>query len=159
MGAGVINSGDGGGGRRGRRRSRRSQPMSEINVTPFVDVMLVLLIIFMVAAPLMVAGIEVDTPDTAAGALPSEQEEPLAVTLTADGRLMLMTTEVPRGELVARLQGVLAERESDRVFVRADGSLPYEEVAQVMGALTAAGITNISLVTDSGGPALDDADG
>jgi biopolymer transport protein TolR len=70
-----------------------------------------------------------------------------------------MTTEVPRGELVARLRGVLAERESDRVFVRADGSLPYEQVAQVMGALTAAGITNISLVTDSGGPALDDADG
>mgnify|MGYP002282521781 CR=1 FL=1 len=70
-----------------------------------------------------------------------------------------VSAEVPRGELVARLQGILAERDSDRVFVRADGSLPYERVARVMGALTAAGISNISLVTDSGGPGLDEADG
>jgi len=132
--------------------------MAEINVTPFVDVMLVLLIIFMVAAPLMVSGIEVDTPDTAASALPAEQEEPLALTLTTDGRVLLMTSEVPEGELIDRLRAIAAERESDRVFVRADGALPYERVAQIMGALTAAGFSNISLVTDSGGPALDGTD-
>ena len=153
MGAGVIKS-DGGGGKR-RRRRRRSAPMSEINVTPFVDVMLVLLIIFMVAAPLLTVGVPVELPRTAAGALPADQEEPLAVTVTAQGAVQIQTTDVPRDELVARLRAIAAERTSDRVFLRADGAVPYAQVMEVMGALNAGGFSNIGLVTDIGGPTLD----
>lgn len=151
MGASVIQGERAG----GRRRRRRARPMSEINVTPFVDVMLVLLIIFMVAAPLQTVGVPVELPKTQAQSLPSEQEEPLAVTITADGVVMIQTTEVQTDEIVGRLQAILSERSSDRVFLRADGAIPYERVVQVMGALNAAGITNIGLVTDTGGPALD----
>ena len=129
--------------------------MSEINVTPFVDVMMVLLIIFMVAAPLTTVGVPVELPRTAATSLPSEQEEPLAVTLTADGLVQIQTTEVAETEIVPRLRAILAERASDRVYLRADGSIPYARVVQVMGALNAAGITNIGLVTETGGPTLD----
>ncbi|WP_370402279.1 protein TolR [Sulfitobacter sp. JB4-11] len=153
MGAGVIKSEAGGGGR--RRRRRRSAPMSEINVTPFVDVMLVLLIIFMVAAPLLTVGVPVELPRTAAGALPADQEEPLAVTVTADGGVQIQTTAVARDQLVPRLRAIAAERTSDRVFLRADGAVPYAQVMEVMGALNAGGFANIGLVTDIGGPALD----
>ncbi len=160
MGAGVINSDDGGGGTRRRRRANRHPAaMSEINVTPFVDVMLVLLIIFMVAAPLLTVGVPVELPKTAAQALPTEQEEPLVVSLSADGRVTIMTTEVPETELVSRLRGVATERADDKVFLRADGSIPYERVMQVMGALNAGGFGNIGLVTDTGGPMLDGGDG
>ena len=148
MGAGVLQS-DGGGSR--RRRRGRKRPMSEINVTPFVDVML-LLIIFMVAAPLLTVGVEVDMPDTAAQPLPNEQEEPLAVTMTADGRIMIMESEVVPGEIVPRLQAILSERTSNKIFIRADGALPYGNVAEMMGALNAAGLTNLVFVTDAGGP-------
>ena len=137
-----------------RRRRRRARPMSEINVTPFVDVMLVLLIIFMVAAPLQTVGVPVELPRTAAQALASGQEEPLTVTLTADGVTMIQTTEVADEEIVPRLRAVLSERASRRVFIRADGAIPYARVVQVMGALNAAGITDIGLVTDMGGPRL-----
>lgn len=154
MGAGVQAKDTGGGRRRGRRRSR-ARPMAEINVTPFVDVMLVLLIIFMVAAPLMTVGVPVELPKSAAGALPGEDEEPLSVTLTAEGDIQIMTTSVPREELVARLQAIATERASDRVFLRADGSIPYAQVMEVMGALNAGGFANVGLVTDTGGPALD----
>ena len=133
--------------------------MSEINVTPFVDVMLVLLIIFMVAAPLQVVGVPVELPRTAAQSLPTEQEEPLTVTLTAEGATMIQTTEVADGDIVGRLQGILAERTSNRVYIRADGAIPYARVVTVMGALNAAGITNIGLVTDDGGPRLTGEDG
>lgn len=159
MGAGVVKSGEAGGGRRARRRSRRAVPMSEINVTPFVDVMLVLLIIFMVAAPLSVVGVPVQLPETAADALPSDEEEPLTVTLTADGQVMIQETAVDLSQLIPRLQGIAAERSSDRIFLRADGVNAWNDVAQVMGALNAAGFNNIGLVTDIGGPALDGSDG
>ncbi len=159
MGAGVMKSGGDGGGRRRRRRSSRSQPMSEINVTPFVDVMLVLLIIFMVAAPLLTVGVPVELPETAANALPTDEEEPLTVTITADGGLMIQNSETAEGELVAKLRAIAAERTSDRIFLRADGSNAWNRVAQVMGALNAAGFNNIGLVTDIGGPTLTDQDG
>ena len=155
MGAGVQQS-DGRGGRRRRRGRGRTRPMSEINVTPFVDVMLVLLIIFMVAAPLSTVGVPVELPKTAAGALSSESEEPLSVTITAAGEVQIMTTPVPRDQLVNKLRAIAAERESDRVFLRADGSVPYRDVMQVMGALNAGGFSNVGLVTDVGGPALDE---
>ena len=151
MSAGVVKSA-GGGGRRGRRRRGQSAAMSEINVTPFVDVMLVLLIIFMVAAPLLTVGVPVQLPETAASALPTEQEEPLAITITADGRVMLQTTEVADDELIPKLRAIAAERSSDKLFLRADGAVPYLRVAQVMGALNAGGFRNIGLVTDTDGP-------
>lgn len=157
MGAGVVQK-SGGSGR--RRRSRgRSRPMSEINVTPFVDVMLVLLIIFMVAAPLMTVGVPVELPKTAATALPGEQEEPLTVTVTADGVVMIQTTEVAREELVNKLRAIAAEREGARVYLRADGAVAYADVMQVMGALNRGGFGDIGLVTDTGGPSLDAQDG
>ena len=154
MGAGVMKKSGGG---RGRRRSR-AQPMAEINVTPFVDVMLVLLIIFMVAAPLLTVGVPVELPKTAAGALPAPQEEPLTVTVTSDGAVQIQTTDVPREELISRLRGIATERASDRVFLRADGRVPYSAVMEIMGALNAGGFSNIGLVTDIGGPALDGSD-
>ena len=129
--------------------------MSEINVTPFVDVMLVLLIIFMVAAPLLTAGVPIELPETAAAPLPQEQEEPLAVTVAADGRILIGSTEVPRDELVTRLQAIAGERSSGKVFLRADGAVPYGEIMVVMGALNAGGFRDIGLVTDAGGPTLD----
>ena len=144
----------------GRRRRRGvGRAMSEINVTPFVDVMLVLLIIFMVAAPLLTVGVPVELPDTAATALPAAEEEPLVVSLTADGRVAIMTTEVPQDQLVNRLRAVAVERGDNRVFLRADGAIPYERVMQVMGALSAGGFASIGLVTDPGGPTFDGEDG
>ncbi len=157
MGAGVLDSGSSGGKR--RRSHKKRKPMAEINVTPFVDVMLVLLIIFMVAAPLMTVGVPIELPKTAATALPSEEEEPLTITITADGRLELQNTEIDRDTLVPKLQAIAAERENDKVFLRADGAVPYEIVMQVMGALNAGGFRDIGLVTDGGGPKLNDQGG
>ncbi|MBR2655818.1 MAG: ExbD/TolR family protein [Loktanella sp.] len=159
MGAGVMKSGGGGGGR-GRRRSRGGQPpMSEINVTPFVDVMLVLLIIFMVAAPLSIVGVPVELPQTAATALPGDEEEPLTVTITAAGVVMIQETDVPPAELVTRLRAIAAERTSNKIFLRADGTNAWNRVAEVMGALNAGGFSDIGLVTDIGGPTYDGVDG
>lgn len=139
----------------GRRKRRRRKPMSEINVTPFVDVMLVLLIIFMVAAPLLTVGVPLELPKTAANALPAEDEQPLTIALTGDGRVILQNTEIDIQSLVPKLRAIIAERQSDKVFLRADGSVPYERVMQVMGALNAGGISSIGLVTEGGGPTLD----
>jgi biopolymer transport protein TolR len=152
MGAQAIRKQSSTGTRRRRRAS--GARMSEINVTPLVDVMLVLLIIFMVAAPMLTVGVPIELPRSAAGALPAEQQEPLTVTLTADGRIALQTTEIPADELIPRLQAIAAEREGDRIFLRADGAIPYARVVEVMGALNASGFSNIGLVTDTGGPAF-----
>jgi biopolymer transport protein TolR len=152
MGAAVAQRS--GGTARRRHRRGKAAAMSEINVTPFVDVMLVLLIIFMVAAPLLTVGVPVELPKTAASALPTEQEEPLTITMTSDGRVLIQTTEVAAGDLIPRLRAIAAERTSDKVFLRADGAIPYERVAQIMGALNAGGFRNIGLVTDTDGPAM-----
>ncbi|MFN3276654.1 MAG: ExbD/TolR family protein [Paracoccus sp. (in: a-proteobacteria)] len=140
--------------RKGRGR-RRNAPMSEINVTPFVDVMLVLLIIFMVAAPLMTAGVPLNLPQTSASAVPTEQEEPLVISVPVDGQVLVMDQPVSDTEVVSRLRAVLAERQSGRVYLRADGAIPYARVVQIMGALNSAGITDIVLVTETGGPRMD----
>ena len=150
MGAGVLQS-----EKRGRRR--RSRPMSEINVTPFVDVMLVLLIVFMVAAPLLTVGVPVDLPKTAAEALPVEQEEPLTITIRADGGVMIQETDTDAAALVPQLRAIAEERQSGKVFLRADGAIDYARVAEVMGALNAGGFSEIGLVMDTGGPRLDGA--
>lgn len=139
----------------GRRGRSRRQPMAEINVTPFVDVMLVLLVIFMVAAPLLTVGVPLQLPETAANAVAAEPEEPLTISVPADGPLMLMDSSVEDGQLVTRLQELAATRQSDKIFLRADAGIPYGRVVQVMGALNAAGFNNIVLVTDTGGPRMD----
>lgn len=151
MGGGVIRKSGSGSG---RRRRGQAAAMSEINVTPFVDVMLVLLIIFMVAAPLLTVGVPIELPKTAASALPTEQEEPLTITLTADGRILIQNTDVVAEELIPKLTAIAAERTSNKVFLRADGAIPYQSVAQVMGALNAGGFNNIGLVTDTDGPSF-----
>lgn len=152
MGAGTI---QGGGRRRGRTGRVKRRAMSEINVTPFVDVMLVLLIIFMVAAPLLNPGVPVKLPETAANPLPSQDEPPLTLAIDVDGGISLQSEVIERDNLIATLRAVMAERNDDRIYLRADGRNSYETVMQVMGALNAAGFNNIGLVTESGGPTLD----
>jgi biopolymer transport protein TolR len=126
--------------------------MVEINVTPFVDVMMVLLVVFMVAAPLLTVGVPLQLPRTAATPLPVDREEPLTINLDSEGRVFVQQTEVAPGELLPQLRAITAERESDRVFLRADQGLSYGRVAAVMGLLNAGGFRNIGLVTDPAGP-------
>ena len=133
-------------GRHGRRR-----PMSEINVTPFVDVMLVLLIVFMVTAPLLTVGVPVYLPKTRAQAL-GQDREPLAVTVKRDGRIFIQNTPVGEEELAAKLAAIAANGYEQRIFVRGDKSVDYGRVMQVMGLLSAAGFTHIGLVTDAAKP-------
>ena len=135
-----------------RRRGNSNRPIAEINVTPFVDVTLVLLIIFMVAAPLLTVGVSIDLPKTSATPLPNEQEEPLTITLTETGNLWLQKTEVEFADLDNKLKSILAERNNDKIFLRADGTNSYDTVMKLMGALNGAGFNNIGLVTDTGGP-------
>ncbi len=151
MGAGVQSKSARGGGRRGRAKAK---PMAEINVTPFVDVMLVLLVIFMVAAPLLTVGVPVQLPETAAKPLPTPDEAPLTVALTAQGSVMIQKTETTLETLVPKLQAIAAERQDKRIFLRADGANSYTRVMEVMGALSAGGFSQISLVTETGGPKL-----
>ena len=141
----------------GRRHKRYSQ-MSEINVTPFVDVMLVLLIIFMVAAPMLTVGVPIELPKSAAQPLATEQEEPLTIALSSDGKIVLQNIEIKNENLIEKLVAVAEERTNNKVFLRADASVNYAAVMEVMGALNAAGFNNIGLVTDAGGPKLDGSD-
>jgi len=153
MGA-ALGSGRMGGRRGGKGRRRgRGGAMSEINVTPFVDVMLVLLIVFMVAAPLLTVGVPVNLPKTDANPLPTEQREPVTVNVDVDGTIFLQGDPVTTAELRERLSAIASERGSDeRVFVRADQAVGYGDVMQVMGLLNAVDFRNIGLVTDPGGP-------
>ncbi len=143
MGMGVASSGAG-----GSRRRRRARPraMSEINVTPFVDVMLVLLIIFMVAAPLLVVGVPIDLPETSANALESE-EEPITVSVTADGRVFLQETETTLDQLLVTLEAIAAEGVDTRIFVRGDRGTDYGTIMQVMARISGAGYQRLGLVT------------
>jgi biopolymer transport protein TolR len=146
MGTALGGSGAAG-GRRGSRRSYR-RLNSEINVTPFVDVMLVLLIVFMVAAPLLTVGVPIELPETQAGPMQGDSE-PLTVTVAANGKVFLQETEVDLDALVPKLQAIAENGYDERIFVRGDKSVGYGEVMQVMGALNAAGFRKIGLVTDS----------
>ena len=141
-----------GGGRGGRGRRRARTPVSEINVTPLVDVMLVLLIIFMVTAPLLNAGVPVNLPDSRAKALDQEPQQ-INLTLSRDGRLYLDQTEIERAALPDRLASIPpgADGKPPLVTLRADKSLDYGEVIAVMGELNRAGFNAISLVTNSSG--------
>ncbi|MEM8788872.1 MAG: biopolymer transporter ExbD [Pseudomonadota bacterium] len=152
MGAGTAPGRRAGGRRVNRTRSR---PISEINVTPFVDVMLVLLVIFMVAAPLLTVGVPIELPETAATPL-QQEEEPLTIAVGADGAVTLQDNDIPRAELITRLTAIAGEREGQKVFLRADGGNSYADVMEIMGALNAAGFLSIGLVTEGGGPTLTD---
>ncbi|MXP63892.1 ExbD/TolR family protein [Roseomonas sp. M0104] len=123
-------------------------PMADMNVTPLVDVMLVLLIVFMVAAPMMVVGVPVELPKTAAPRA-AAQRPPTVLTVTADGRVFLRTEEIAAPNLVARLQALHADDPEAPVYVRGDRAVPYGEVLRVMGRVTQAGITRVSLIAEA----------
>lgn len=140
----------GGGRRRGRGRGRGSRrPMSEINVTPFVDVMLVLLIIFMVTAPLMTAGVPINLPDSRANALPQERDQ-ITISIDTDGYVYLDKDRVPVGGLPQALASLSGGEEQPDITLRADRGLDYGRVMAVMGELNRAGLNRISLVTNGG---------
>ena len=126
-------------------RSQRHRPMGEINVTPFVDVMLVLLIVFMVTAPLLTVGVEVDLPKTKAGQINADAA-PLVVSIKADGSLRLQDTEVPADALVPRLQAISEANPQIRIFVRGDRAVAYGDVLGVMGRIQAGGFERVALV-------------
>lgn len=144
MGMGVSGGGGGGGGR--RRRGRSKAVMSEINITPMVDVMLVLLIIFMVAAPMMTAGVPLDLPSSAAAALPN-QADPITVGVTPDGAVFIDDDPVVESQLVTELTTRGVNGAEDRIYLRGDTSANYGAVMRVMGLLSAGGFTKIGLIT------------
>jgi biopolymer transport protein TolR len=125
----------------------RRKPMAEINVTPFVDVMLVLLIVFMVTAPLLSVGVPVDLPKTKAATL-NDTEEPLVVSIDSKGTVFLQKKEVPLNNLVPLLQAVTGAKPDTRIFVRGDQAIQYGMVMQVMGHISAAGFNKVSLMAE-----------
>jgi biopolymer transport protein TolR len=131
--------------RRGARRRRR--PMAEINVTPFVDVMLVLLIVFMVTAPLLTVGVTVDLPETASSPLPG-QDEPLTVSVSRDGTVFLQDSAIDLPDLGPRLLAITERRADARIFVRGDKVIDYGRVMEVVGAIHSVGFTRVALVTE-----------
>lgn len=146
MGMSAGGNGGGSGGRRGRGGRRRGGAISEINVTPLVDVMLVLLIIFMVAAPMMTVGVPIDLPQTSANALNSDTQ-PITISVNASGQIHLQETEIQAEEVAAKLQAIATTGYNERIFVRADSGAAYGMVADVMARIQAAGFKNIGLVT------------
>ena len=129
--------------------NRNFIPMSEINVTPFVDIMLVLLIIFMVAAPLLSVGIEVDLPNTKAKPLAIEKERPLTLTLDGDDNIFINEVKIDIEELRLKLLAIKKERESDEIYLRASKDMEYQKVASILALVSNIGYSQISLVTDT----------
>ena len=134
--------------KRQKSSSRNFVPMSEINVTPFVDIMLVLLIIFMVAAPLLSVGIEVDLPNTQAKPLETEKERPLTLTLDGESNLFINEVKIEKSELRSKLLAIKKERESDEIYLRASKDIEYQNVAAILALVSNIGYSQISLVTD-----------
>ena len=134
-----------GGGREHKHRRNRRKPMSEINVTPFVDVMLVLLIVFMVTAPLLASGVPVDLPQANAKPLALEKE-PVTVTIDGQGKIFVKDQEIQMDDLVDKLTAAVANDLEQRVYVRGDKTASYGAIMQVMGAINGAGFTHIGLV-------------
>jgi biopolymer transport protein TolR len=143
MGATIRTAGSGSGRTRRRRAAR---PMAEINVTPMVDVMLVLLIIFMVTAPLLTVGVPVDLPKTAANQMQSDNK-PLAISISADGKIFLQDLPVSLDEIVPKLKAISHNNDEVRIYVRGDKQANYGVVLKVMGAINGAGFSRIALVS------------
>ena len=127
-------------------RNTRSKPFSEINVTPFVDVMLVLLIIFMVTAPLLTVGVQVDLPETNADTLQSDNE-PLEVTIDASGNIFIQETEIGISELVPKMKAIPENRLDTKIYVRGDEAIDYGQIMMVLGELSGSGFTKVALIT------------
>jgi len=127
---------------RGKRRL-----MSEINVTPMVDVMLVLLIIFMITSPMLVAGIEVDLPETKSSPI-SGQDKPLVISINKQGEIFIIDTKIPAEELVAKLTNITQEKKDTRIFVRGDKQLSYGKIIEIMAKINNAGFTKVALISD-----------
>jgi biopolymer transport protein TolR len=140
----AISTGNGGGS---GMRGTRYRPMSEINVTPFVDVMLVLLVVFMVTAPLLTVGVPVDLPKTKAAVL-SNPDEPIVISIDAKNRVFIQETEVPLENLAARLGAITGVNPESRIFVRGDRSIEYGRVMEVMGSVSEAGFKKVSLLAN-----------
>lgn len=147
MGMQASAAGAQGGGRRRGRRGRRHGPVNEINMTPFIDVMLVLLIIFMVAAPLLAVGVPIDLPQSSAKPLNIDQK-PLTLAIDDKGRIFVQDQPVSDAELVPRLQAAAKAGADERIFVRGHRQVDYGRVAQVMSVITAAGFKKVALVTE-----------
>ena len=128
------------------KRSER-EPMSEINVTPFVDVMLVLLIIFMVTAPLLTVGVQVDLPETSADTLP-EESEPLTLTINSKGEVFIQETKIEFDKLIKKILAVSNNRTDTRIYVRGDKTINYGRVLEVMGKLSGSGFTKVALISE-----------
>ena len=137
----------GGGGNRGRHGRSNRRPMSEINVTPMVDVMLVLLIVFMVAAPLLTVGVPVDLPKTQAPTI-NEQKEPLVVTVNGQGQIYVQETPIEADALLPKLQAITENNQDATIYVRGDKAINYGRVMEVMGLIASAGYTKVSLIAE-----------
>jgi biopolymer transport protein TolR len=149
MGAGVQKAAGGGGRRKGRRSRGKRMPMSEINVTPFVDVMLVLLIIFMVTAPLLTVGVPLELPKSEASALGSNtQKEPLTLSVRRDGKIFLQEAEIAFNDIVPKLSAIAKTGFEETIYIRGDKDTNYGELMRVMGKISSAGFRRISLVTE-----------
>ena len=135
-----------GGGRRTFGSAGRRRPMAEINVTPFVDVMLVLLVIFMVTAPMLTVGVQVDLPKTKATAI-AGSDEPLAVSIDAEGVIYVQDTPMELAKVIPRLKAISSNNPDVRIFVRGDASVDYGRVMEVMGVLNAAGFSRVAMIT------------
>lgn len=144
MGMSMGKGGGGGGGR--RRRGRRAAPIADINITPFVDVMLVLLIIFMVAAPLLTVGVPIDLPETAAKPLEGDKE-PITISVNSTGQIYIQNTEIPIEEIVPKLTAIAANGYEERIYVRGDKDADYGTMMKLMARINAAGFKRLGLVT------------
>ena len=144
---GMMVTGGAGSSRR-RRRSSSTGVISEINVTPLVDVMLVLLIVFMVTAPLLSAGVQVDLPKTEAGPVADKDEKPLEVAVNKKGDIFIGETKVTKDELMVKLSAITGDDFERRVFIKADQGLPYGDVMGVLGSINKAGYRKVALITE-----------
>lgn len=141
-----MSMGTSGGGGSKRRRAKRHLPISEINVTPFVDVMLVLLIIFMVAAPLLTVGVPIDLPETQAKSLPTETQ-PITISVREDGKVYIQETEITEDEVIPKLEAIAENGYEERIFMRGDRAANYGTVMKIMARISSAGYKRIGLVT------------
>ena len=124
------------------------EPMSEINVTPFVDVMLVLLIIFMVTAPLLTVGVQVDLPESSADSLLPEETEPLTLTINSKGEIFIQESKVEYEKIIAKVLAVSKNRTDTRIYVRGDKTINYGRVLEIMGLLSGSGFTKVALISE-----------
>lgn len=144
MGASLTTKGKS----RGRRTGGQYRPMAEINVTPFVDVMLVLLIVFMVAAPLLTAGVPVDLPDSQAEAITQDDNKPIEITVDKEGAVYIGETKVERGNFIALLTAMAQNKGDQRIYIRGDQGLQYGAIMRVIGQVNAAGFRKVALISE-----------